>query len=248
VRLPRPPDLPAPLAERYERVAARVAELEVSLPPPIATDTTRALVVSDFVLGVLLHDAEALLERLADPGPLAAVAIKQRLNLAAASEGDAMRQLRRLRQVEMARIAWRDIARIASLDATLADVSLLADCLIDSALEHAAASLEPRFGRPRDEHGRLLPLLVLGMGKLGGHELNFSSDVDLVFLYPDSAADNGSGVEAETYYTRLAQLLIKLLDQRTEDGFAYRVDTRLRPFGGSGPLVVGLGAFEAYLV
>jgi glutamate-ammonia-ligase adenylyltransferase len=85
------------------------------------------------------------------------------------------------------------------------------------------------------------------MGKLGGHELNFSSDVDLVFLYPDGAHLRPS-VEPETYYLRLAQLLIKLLDQRTEDGFAYRVDTRLRPFGASGPLCVSLAALEAYLV
>ena len=110
------------------------------------------------------------------------------------------------------------------------------------------SSLEPRFGRPRDADGKDLPLLVLGMGKLGGDELNFSSDVDLVFLYPDGARLEAETVEAETYYQRLAQLLIRLLDQRTEDGFAYRVDTRLRPFGASGPLCVSLAAFEAYLV
>ena len=88
---------------------------------------------------------------------------------------------------------------------------------------------------------------MLGMGKLGGHELNFSSDVDLVLLYPDGAQLTAN-VEPETYYLRLSQLLIRLLDQRTEDGFAYRVDTRLRPFGTSGPLAVSLAAFEAYLV
>jgi glutamate-ammonia-ligase adenylyltransferase len=93
-----------------------------------------------------------------------------------------------------------------------------------------------------------LPLLVLGMGKLCGSELNFSSDVDLVFVYPDGAAEGSSNVETETYYLRLCQLLIKLLDKRTDDGFAYRVDTRLRPFGSSGPLAVGLSAFEAYLL
>jgi glutamate-ammonia-ligase adenylyltransferase len=148
----------------------------------------------------------------------------------------------------MARIAWRDIAGSADLDTTLREVSLLAECSIRAALAYASTTLEPRFGRPRDAAGNDAPLLVLGMGKLGGGELNFSSDVDLVFLYPDGVQLASASVEPEAYYVRLAQLLIKLLDQRTEDGFAYRVDTRLRPFGASGPLCVSLAAFEAYLV
>ncbi len=248
MKLPRPPDLPAALAERYERVAARVADLDIALPSAVAADAARVLTVSDFVLGVLLRDPERLLERLADDEPLTAAAIHGRLRLAGVVEPEAMRRLRRTRQVEMARIAWRDIAGSASLDATFADVSLLAECLIGAAVEHATATLEPRFGRPRDAHGKHLPLLVLGMGKLGGNELNFSSDVDLVFLRPDGATTQDSGLEPEAYYVRLAQLVIKLLDQRTDDGLTYRVDTRLRPFGSSGPLVVSPSALEAYLV
>ena len=97
-----------------------------------------------------------------------------------------MTVLRRMRQVEMARIAWRDIAGRGRCSTRRSrDVSLLAECSIQSALAYATSSLEPRFGRPRDAAGKALPLLVLGMGKLGGGELNFSSDVDLVFLYPD---------------------------------------------------------------
>ena len=159
-----------------------------------------------------------------------------------------MAALRRTRQVEMARIAWRDLAGTADLETTLSDVSLLAECLIGAALDYAADNMEPRFGRPRDAGGEALSLLVLGMGKLGGRELNFSSDVDLVFAYPDGAVEGTAKVDVQEYYLRLGQLLIKLLDQRTEDGFAYRVDMRLRPFGGSGPLAVGLSALEAYLV
>jgi glutamate-ammonia-ligase adenylyltransferase len=243
-----PPSLPPALRPRYEAVAARLAELEVGLPAPFQESVAAVTIVSDFVLGVLLRHPAALAERLADSRSLQAPAIHARLDLRASSEAEAMRALRRTRQVEMARIAWRDLAGLADLDATLADVSLLAECLIEAALRYAAASLEPRFGRPRDEQGRELPLLVLGMGKLGGGELNFSSDVDLVFLYPDGAQQHSVKVEPETYYLRLSQLLIKLLDQRTEDGFVYRVDTRLRPFGASGPLAVGLSAFESYLV
>ncbi len=246
--LQRPVDLPAALEERYTRVAARLADLDVELPAPAAKTVARVVVVSDFVLGVLLRHPEALSSRLADDGPLDPQSIVARLALEGRNDSQAMAALRRTREIEMARIAWRDLGRLADLDSTLADVSLLAECMLDAALRYAADSLEPRFGRPRDACGAELPLLVLGMGKLGGGELNFSSDVDLVFLYPDGAVEGSTRMEPETYYLRLGQLLIKLLDQRTEDGFAYRVDMRLRPFGTSGPLAIGLGAFEAYLV
>jgi glutamate-ammonia-ligase adenylyltransferase len=249
LQLETPHDLPAGLKTRFERVAARLADLDVALPPAIAADAARVALVSDFALAVLSRYPAELIERLGDPAPLTAAAIVARLGLdQAIAEDEAMRILRRTRQVEMARIAWRDLAGHADLDTTLADVSVLAECLVATTLDYAAARLEPRFGRPRDATGRELPLLVLGMGKLGGGELNFSSDIDLVFLYADGAVEGSTPAEPETYYLKLAQLLIKLLDQRTEDGFAYRVDTRLRPFGASGPLAMGLGAFEAYLV
>jgi glutamate-ammonia-ligase adenylyltransferase len=248
VKLQRPADLPAALEERYTRVAATLADVDIELPQSAAETAARVVLVSDFVLGVLQRYSQALCERLADAAALDTPSIETRLALGACSEPQAMTALRRTRQIEMARIAWRDLAGVADLDATLADVSLLAECLIGAALRYAAAQLEPRFGRPRDAAGEELPLLVLGMGKLGGRELNFSSDVDLVFLYPDGAVEGTVKVEPETYYLRLGQLLIKLLDQRTDDGFVYRVDVRLRPFGGSGPLAVGLSAFESYLV
>jgi len=248
VILERPFDLPTALEERYARAAARLADLELELPSALAQSAARVVVVSDFVLGVLLRHGKAFAERLADDSPLDPHSIAERLALAGLTEQQAMAALRRTREVEMARIAWRDLASVADLDTTLADVSILAECLIDCALRHAAAALEPKLGRPRNASGDELPLIVLGMGKLGGGELNFSSDVDLVFLYPDGTAEGSVSVEPESYYVRLGQLLIKLLDQRTEDGFAYRVDMRLRPFGGSGPLAVGLGSFEAYLV
>jgi glutamate-ammonia-ligase adenylyltransferase len=248
VRLDRPPELPSALEARYERVAARLAELDLALPASFAASAGRVVLVSDFVLRVLLRYPHELVERLHDGARLVAAGIERRLALRGLADAEAMTALRRVRQVEMARIAWRDLAGTADLDATLADVSLLAECLIRAALAYAATSLEPRFGRPRDATGRELPLLVLGMGKLGGYELNFSSDVDLVFLYPGGAAPGSTTVEPETYYQRVSQLLIRLLDQRTEDGFAYRVDTRLRPFGTSGPLATSIAAFEAYLV
>jgi glutamate-ammonia-ligase adenylyltransferase len=248
VILQRPVDLPTALEERFARAAARLSDVEVELPAAAAKNAARVVVVSDFVLGALLRHPGPLSARLSDDAPLDPASIKARLDLSRADELQAMAALRRTREVEMARIAWRDLAGISALEATLADVSLLAECLIDAALSFAAASLQPRLGRPRNSNGEELPLLVLGMGKLGGAELNFSSDVDLVFVYPDGAVEGSVKGEAESYYLRLGQLVIKLLDQRTDDGFAYRVDMRLRPFGTSGPLALGLAAFEAYLL
>src|SRR5690606_20729309 len=132
---------------------------------------------------------------------------------------------------------------------SLADLSTLADALIRAASRYAMAELAPRHGTPVDETGEPAPLLVLAMGKLGGRELNFSSDVDLVFLHADEVRlDGGDEEDVSAYYRRLAQRLIRLLDQPTDDGFVLRVDTRLRPFGASGPLVVSMSAFESYLV
>jgi glutamate-ammonia-ligase adenylyltransferase len=230
-----------------------LAEVPIEPPADVAASAGRVVVVSDFVLGVLRRFPDELVARLGDHTPLTRTTLATRLKLASKTEAAAMTALRRVRNIELARIAWRDLAGSADLDTTLGELSLLADHLIDSAASFAADVLEPRLGRPRDSSGQALPLLVLGMGKLGGGELNFSSDVDLVFLYPDGALEtkNGSAarpIEPEEYYSRLAQLLIKLLDLNTGDGFVYRVDTRLRPFGASGPLVVSVSSFESYLV
>ncbi|HEU4618739.1 MAG TPA: bifunctional [glutamate--ammonia ligase]-adenylyl-L-tyrosine phosphorylase/[glutamate--ammonia-ligase] adenylyltransferase [Gammaproteobacteria bacterium] len=249
MNLAPPDDLPDVLRGRFERVAARLGEIRADLRAPLGEGAARVAVVSDFVLAVLEKHAEALAARLADPSPLAPSAVRAAADLEGASEAEAMAALRRIRQVETARIAWRDLCGAAAFRRSLEDLSALADGLIELALAAATRQLAPRFGVPTDSAGREAPMLVLAMGKLGGRELNFSSDVDLVFLHPDGAALEGRDAEeTQDYFRRLAQLTIRLLDQSTADGFALRVDTRLRPFGKSGPLVVGLAAFEAYLL
>lgn len=215
----------------------------------MADSASRVSTISDFVLSVLERQPERLSARVPDPAPLCEERVEQDLDLAGLSEDEAMRGLRRFRHVEMARIAWRDFAGWDNLETSLRNLSFLAEQLIVRALDYAIDLLEPRFGRPLDPSGVTAPLLVLAMGKLGGRELNFSSDVDLVFLYPDDAvAGERSGTELQPYYLRLAHVLIKLLDQRTEHGFVFRTDARLRPFGASGPLVVSIAAFESYLI
>ena len=147
------------------------------------------------------------------------------------------RVLREWRRREMVRIAWRDIAGHAAVTETLAAVSELADACIRAAC--CAASGERGGGNEGGDGGEGQPLIVIGMGKLGGRELNFSSDIDLVLLCPQSGA--------EEHFNRLGREVIRLLDARTDDGFVFRVDMRLRPFGDSGPLVVSLVSLEHYL-
>jgi len=159
------------------------------------------------------------------------------------------RILRQFRVAESVRIAWRDLARTADIETCLREQSDLADACVQVVLRCLDEWLAERHGHPHGETGEALELLVLGMGKLGGRELNFSSDIDLVFVYGEPGETAGpTAVEHGDYFTRLGQRLIRVLDERTADGFAFRVDMRLRPFGGSGPLVVHTGQLEQYLL
>ena len=156
--------------------------------------------------------------------------------------------LRRFRRRQLVRIAWRDLASLADVETILAELTLLADVCIGAACERASQELAARYGVPRGADGRPLSLLVLGMGKLGGGELNFSSDIDLVFLFAEHGETDGRrALENEEYFTRLGRRVAQLLGTVTAEGFVYRVDLRLRPFGDSGPLVVSFDAFEDYL-
>ena len=148
----------------------------------------------------------------------------------------------------MVRIAWRDLAGWADLPETLSDLSAFADAAIDLAVRFARRGLVARYGEPRSVDGTVQPLVVLAMGKLGGGELNFSSDVDLVLLFPEHGETDGAhSIANEEFFTRLAQAVIRLLGAPTYDGIVLRVDMRLRPFGDSGPLVASFASFEDYL-
>ena len=159
-----------------------------------------------------------------------------------------MRDLRRYRNRSMVKILWRQLLENADLDEALRDLSRLADETIRAAVVFATGNLEQRFGKPTTGNGEYNGLLVLAMGKLGGNELNFSSDIDLVFLHQAGGdTDGAKSVSANEYFVRLARQVVSLLDEVTEDGFVFRVDTRLRPFGDSGPPVVSFNSLESYL-
>lgn len=165
-----------------------------------------------------------------------------------APDPEIMHALRALRHREMMRIAWRDLAGWAGIEETLRDQSHVADVCIRFAYQRAYAQLSARFGAPLREDGSQQALVIIAMGKLGAQELNFSSDVDLVLLYPEDGATAGDrGIEHAEFFLRVAQKMVPWLTARSADGFVYRVDLRLRPFGDSGPLAMSFAAFEHYL-
>ncbi len=164
-----------------------------------------------------------------------------------AESGALSRQLRRFRRRQMIRIIWRDIGLQVPLEETLSDLSDLAEACISQALGWLEKALRAEWGTPRDPRGNPQSLVVLAMGKLGARELNLSSDVDLIFTYPSAGETDGKRPRTnEQFFTRLARQLIQVLEAPTSEGFVFRVDTRLRPFGSAGPLVISFGAMEDY--
>ena len=254
--IPLPDNLPTSLHEEtavlLERFAAACGDAVIpgAEEPAIA----RLFALSPFVAEFAIRHAEtflALIDAEAITEPRDRTAYDARIAAALENCTDrpaAKTALRRVRQAEMARIAWRDIMHKVPVDAVMHELSALADAMIAAANRWAHTLLEPRFGRALDEHGEPLELLVLGMGKLGGHELNFSSDIDLIFIYGDQGETVGGRreIEHQEYFDRVGRELIALLNETTADGFVFRVDMRLRPFGDSGPLTASLQALEHY--
>ncbi|MES1930720.1 (glutamate--ammonia-ligase) adenylyltransferase [Salinisphaera dokdonensis CL-ES53] len=164
-----------------------------------------------------------------------------------AEREDFMAALRAYRNETMAVIAWRDLADIDTLETTLDGLSRLADRCIEAALQEAEREVAKRYGRLLDADGNAQQMIVIGMGKLGGGELNFSSDIDLIFAYrAPGESDGDRTLDADGYFKRVARRVVQNLSETTGEGFAYRVDTRLRPFGDAGALTASIGAMENY--
>jgi glutamate-ammonia-ligase adenylyltransferase len=229
---------------------AAPSEVRASLPLVFAASdfVAQSCTRQPHLLRSLVESGD-LLERLrSDDFAARAPAITQPTATGAPADAEFIASLRHWRKREMVRIAWRDLAGWASLEETLAELSVFADAAIRVAYAHARQSLVARYGEPRSASGDVQPLVVLGMGKLGGGELNFSSDIDLVLLFPEHGETDGArSIENEEFFTRLAQAMIRLLETPTHDGFMFRVDLRLRPFGDSGAVVSSFASFEDYL-
>ncbi|MGI9261900.1 MAG: bifunctional [glutamate--ammonia ligase]-adenylyl-L-tyrosine phosphorylase/[glutamate--ammonia-ligase] adenylyltransferase, partial [Woeseiaceae bacterium] len=215
----------------------------------------RLVASSEFAASVMSRQSDWLLASLKErlfsraPDPAGLTARAARIGASAGDIATVKSQLRQMRNQEMVSILWRSIGALDDVDQSLQSLSLLADTMINAGIRIAADSLDARFGKPRDGDDEEISLITLAMGKLGGRELNFSSDVDLVFLYTDEGQTDGPrSLSAHEYFVRLTRLIVSLLDEVTEDGFVFRVDTRLRPFGDSGPPAVSVAALENYLL
>ncbi|MBK7016194.1 MAG: bifunctional [glutamate--ammonia ligase]-adenylyl-L-tyrosine phosphorylase/[glutamate--ammonia-ligase] adenylyltransferase [Sulfuritalea sp.] len=158
-------------------------------------------------------------------------------------------KLRQLKQRAYARISARDLGGLAPLGEVVECMTLIAELAVTKAVEVLGRGLAERYGTPRGADGRAQELIVIGMGKLGGRELNVSSDIDLIFVYPeDGDTDGARPISNFEYFTRLGRGLINAIADVTEDGQVFRVDMRLRPNGDSGPLVCSFDMLENYFV
>ena len=165
-------------------------------------------------------------------------------------ESDPSLILSRFKRREYVRIMLRDVLRIAPLAETTAEISALSDVLLQDALREASVALERRFGLPQhlDPAGRALntAFAVLSLGKLGGHELNYSSDVDLLFIFGDGAEVPDARVSNREYFVRLAQQVTEILSHPTAEGAVFRIDLRLRPQGNEGELAINFSRAITY--
>jgi len=163
------------------------------------------------------------------------------------TEDDLKRQLRRLRERVFAQVMTRDLNGIADLAEVTRTLTELAEVSVRCALDFHHRELAAIHGEPLDSAGRAQQLIVVGMGKLGGGELNASSDIDLIFVFPEDGETNGNRrINNFEFFTRLGKRLINAIDDKTGDGYVFRVDMRLRPYGDSGPLVSSFGMLEEY--
>jgi len=165
-----------------------------------------------------------------------------------ATEEELHRQLRLFRNRAMLRIIWRDFNRIAKTQQTVSELTFLADVCVQQGLHFLHQQLCKALGTPRNEKSEEQTLLVLAMGKHGAHELNLSSDIDLIFVYPDEGETDHTEnpLSNHQFFIKLGQKLIRALDQQTVDGFVFRVDMGLRPNGESGPLACSFDMLEQY--
>jgi len=253
-------DIPDPLREgvrrHWESFHETAEHRELPLPdePTFYEELARVWAGSGYVATQCARAPEMLLE-LVDSGDLqrayADDEYARRLSEQLAgvtTDVQLAETLRRFRNREMVRIAWRDLTGRAELREVTEQLSAMADACIDRSLSVLYDWHAEQWGTPCDADGEAQRMVVLGMGKLGARELNFSSDIDLIFAYPEDGQTTGGrrSVDNREFFVRLGQRLIAALDKPTAQGFVFRVDMRLRPFGGSSALAVSFDAMETY--
>ncbi len=218
---------------------------------PIAPELIRTLALSRFASHIASVDPEWIRQALPSfDQPVDVEAIRLTITPALAATNDitsVKRALRKARNCAQFHLIHRHIAGVAAYTEVVTSASALADTFIDAALDwcHRTLVATRGFGEPVNEAGEPMQLAVIALGKLGARELNLSSDIDLVLAYPENGTTR-EGRTSQQFFVRLAQMLVDVLDPVTADGFVYRTDLRLRPWGESGPLVMHFDAMEAY--
>lgn len=251
-----PASLQTDAAEKWDAFCS--ASNAVNLPPPDDPDILDALehvfALSDFVAESCTREPR-IFDELIRSGdllrkypPQAYANRLSRLVRTARDEAEFGRMLRSCRCREMIRIAWRDLSGGSDLFETIGDLSAFADACLDESLTFLYGRLIGEYGTPMDADGTPQHLVVIGMGKLGGTELNFSSDIDLIFAYPEAGRTQGKdpSIRNDEFFTHLCRRLIHILGETSLEGRAFRVDLRLRPDGESGPLVMSFDNMEDY--
>ena len=182
--------------------------------------------------------------------PIDRAAMLARLHSATDSDAALMHALRQLRKHVMLRLIARDLGGLANLQEVVTTISALAEIAVERAVTHLETSLAADYGQPIGaDSGRVQHLHVVGMGKLGGHELNVSSDIDLIFAYPEDGDTNGARpLSNHEFFARLGRRLITVINEITADGYVFRVDMRLRPLGADGPLACSFAMLENYFI
>ncbi len=226
----------------------------VSCSPNFISELTRLVAVSEFAANLVIREWPWIQgcresETFSQPPNLSTLHdFAAEIAVSNDDVGKVKRCLRRFRDRWLLQVLWRDLSGAATLTESLKALSDLADEIIAASSGYATRQLQKRFGTPRNSDGAEIPLVVLAMGKLGGRELNFSSDVDLIFLYSEEGETDGARpLSTHEYFARVARQVVALLEEVTSEGFVFRVDTRLRPFGDSGPPVVSFASLENYL-
>ena len=227
-----------------------LARLKLALPDPARWPSSPAFeaglrqlaITSDFAIDTLCRQPDLLLQLAeADPAPLPLP------DLDPLQPSAWPTQLRRYRAAASTRLIWRDLQGLDDVDATLAGATRLAEDCLQLALAALEQEFASRHGGVRSDDGSVQRLVVFGLGKLGGGELNFSSDIDLVYAYPEGGESDGARpLAAEEYFARLGQRLARLLDETTAEGFSHRVDLRLRPFGTAGRVALSFAGMDQY--
>ena len=247
----RPQAIEILLDQRLSRLESRCREVGVPFYDDAGVDShlERVLLASDYAYESFVQEPALLgpdLVRLMND-PRHADARTSAFSTAL-SDAEFRSEIRRFRRRESLRLIWRDVNNVDKVETTLTGASVLAEVCLEVGLRHAEQQLAERHGVIRNEAGDIQRLVVLALGKLGGAELNFSSDVDLVLAYDEAGgvSDGARPLDAEVWYSRVCQHLISLLADRTPDGYVYRVDLRLRPFGSAGRVALSFGAMEQY--